>query len=86
MNPRRGWNPDFEEPYPLEYSEYESETFTKVTSSIYIFPVKVSAPDPSPISRYSEYTKTTSFSIFRVFKHETLIFNSYSCSTVSAAQ
>ena len=63
MNPGRGWNPDLEESYLPEYSESEVETFTQGISGIYLRPVKISAPDPSPISRYSEYTKTTSFSI-----------------------
>ena len=46
-----------------EYSESEDETFTQGTSGIYLRPVKVSALEPSPISKYSECTKTTSFSI-----------------------
>ena len=68
MNPGRGWNPDLEESYIPEYSESEDETFTKGTSGIYLRPVKVSAPDPSPILRYSESTKTISFSILGFFR------------------
>ena len=57
------WNPDLEESYLLEYSEYEDEIFTWGTSGIYLLSIKVSAHDPSPISRYSECTKMTSFSL-----------------------
>ena len=67
MNPRRGWNPNVEELYLLEYSEYEAETFTQGTSGIYIRVVNISAPDPSPISIYSECTKMTSFSLLGFF-------------------
>ena len=52
-----------EESYLVEYSEYEDKIFTHCTSAIYLRPVIVSAPDPSPISIYGESTKTTSFSI-----------------------
>ena len=37
--------------------------FTHGISGIYIHPINVSAPDPSPISRYSECTKMNSFSL-----------------------
>ena len=63
MNHERGWNPNLEESYLVEYSEYEAKNFTHCTSGIYLRPVIVSAPDPSPISIYGESTKTTSFSI-----------------------
>ena len=63
MNLGRGWNPELEESYLPKYSESEAETFTQCTSGIYLHIVKVLAHDPSPISRYSESTKTTSFSI-----------------------
>ena len=63
MNLGRGWNPDLEESYLPEYREYEADTFTKGTSGIYLQPLKFSSLDPSPISRYSESTKTTSFGI-----------------------
>ena len=36
MNPRRGWNPNLEESYLPEYSEYEAEIFTQGTSGLYI--------------------------------------------------
>ena len=68
MNLGRGWNPDLEESYLHEYSEYEAATFTQDTSGIYIWPVIVLAHDPSPISRYSECTKMTSFSLLGFFK------------------
>ena len=63
MNPGRGWNPNLEESYLLEYSESEVETFTQGTSGIYVHLVKCLAPYPSPISRYSECTKMASFSL-----------------------
>ena len=63
MNPRRGWNPDLEESYLLEYRELEAETLAKSSSGIYIWPVKVSALETSQISRYRECTKMTSFSL-----------------------
>ena len=59
----RGWNPALDESFLPEYSEYEVENFTKGTSGIYLQTIKVLAPDPSPISRYSEFTKMTSFSL-----------------------
>ena len=63
MNLRRGWNLDLEESYLPEYTKSEDAIFTHGTSGIYLRSVKVSSSDPSPISRYSECTKTTSFSI-----------------------
>ena len=63
MNLGIGWNPDFEESYLPEYSESQDETFTQGTSRIYIHPVNFSVPDPSPILRYRECTKMTSFSL-----------------------
>ena len=69
MNPGRGWNPDLEESYLPEYREYEADTFTKGTSGIYLQPVKFLAPDPSPISIYSECTKMTSFSLLGFMLH-----------------
>ena len=63
MNLGRGWKPDLKESYLLEYREYEPENFTQGTSGIYLRPINVSSPDPSPISRYSECTKMTSFSL-----------------------
>ena len=65
MNPGRDWNPDLEESYLLEYSEFEAKTFTLGKSGIYLRPVKVSALEPSPIARYSESTKMSSFSLLR---------------------
>ena len=63
MNPGRGWNPDLEESYLPEYSESEVELVTQCSEQMFLFPVKISASEPSPISRYSESTKTTSSSI-----------------------
>ena len=63
MNHGIGWNPKLKESYVQEYSKYEAETFTHGTLGIYLRPVNVLALDPSLISRYSECTKTTSFSI-----------------------
>ena len=57
-----------EESYLPEYSESEAETFTQCTSRFYLRTVKVSTPKPSPILRYSESTKTTSFSILGFFR------------------
>ena len=59
----RGWNPELEESYLLNYNEYEAETFTQGTSRIYIQPVKVLAHEDSPILRYGESPKITSFSL-----------------------
>ena len=47
MNPGRGWNPDLEESYLQEYREYNAEMFTKGTSGLYLWPMKILAPDPS---------------------------------------
>ena len=63
MNPGRGWNPDLEESYLLEYTESEAEIFKHGTSGFYLWPVKTLAPETSSISRYSECTKATRFSI-----------------------
>ena len=63
MNPWRGGNPNLEESYIPEFREYEDEILAQCLTCIFIRPVKLSAFDPSPISRYSECTKTTSFSI-----------------------
>ena len=57
----RGWNPDLEESYLLEYSEYEVEIFTQGKSGFYLRPMKFLAPNISPIPRYSECTKTYQF-------------------------
>ena len=63
MNTRRGWNHKLEDSYLLEYSESQAETFTQGTSEIYLRPVKVSAPENSPISRYGKSPKITSFGL-----------------------
>ena len=63
MNPGRGWNPELEESYLPEYSEYEAKNFKKCTLGINLHTVNILVPEHSPIFRYSESTKTTSFSI-----------------------
>ena len=83
MNPRRGCNPKLEESYLLYYSDSEAENITKGTLVLHLRLVKVSAPDRFPIWRCSESPNMTSFLSSRVFKHETLIFSSYNCSSVS---
>ena len=70
MNPRRGWNPDLEESYLPEYSESEAESLTHSTFGIYLQPINILTPEPSLISRNSECTKTTSFSILGFFRAE----------------
>ena len=68
MNPGRGWNLNLEESYIPEYSESKSIIFTQGTSGFSLRPVTILASDPSSISRYSECTKTTSFSILGFFR------------------
>ena len=58
MNPRRGWNPNLEESYLPEYSEYEAEFWTKCKSIFYLRPLKFLVREYSPISGYSDITKT----------------------------
>ena len=61
MNPGRGWNPNLEGSYLLDYRESEAEMFTHGTKRFYLCPVKFSSPEPSPISIYSESPNMTSF-------------------------
>ena len=68
MNPRRGWNPNLEESYLLEYREYEAETQTRCTSGFYLRPVKFSSPKTSAISRYSKCTKPYQFQYLGFFQ------------------
>ena len=63
MNPGRGWNPDLEESYLPEYNKSKVEMYTQYSTRMFIWPIKSSASDLSPILRYSKCTKTTSFSI-----------------------
>ena len=49
MNPGRGWNPNLEESYLLEYREHEAETWIHCTSGFYLRPLKVLTPDTSEI-------------------------------------
>ena len=58
-----GWNPKFEEPYLLNYSESEDETFTQCTVQISLWYVKFYSYDPSPILRYSENYRITKFNL-----------------------
>ena len=67
-NPGRGWNPNLEESYLPEYSESEAESFIQGTPGFYFWQVKIAALDTSSILRYSECTKTTSFSILGFFR------------------
>ena len=67
-NPGRGWNPNLEESYLLEYSYCEDETQIQCTSGIYLQLFKFLTLDPSLMSTYSEYTKTISFSILGFFQ------------------
>ena len=61
MNPGRGWNPNVEGSYLLEYSESEAEIWTKCKLGFYLQSVSFSTLDPSQIPRYSECTKTYQF-------------------------
>ena len=63
MNPGRGWKPDLEESYLPEYSKVEAATFTQSYAGIYLWLVKFSAFDPSPILRYSEISRMTKFNL-----------------------
>ena len=69
MNPGRGWIHDLEELYLPKYSEYEAEMFTQCSAQNFIWPVKSLDFEISPISRYSQCTKTTSFSMLGFFRH-----------------
>ena len=68
INPGRGWNPDLEESYLPEYSEFEAKRFTQGTSENFIQPMKISALETPSIPRYSECTKTTRFRILGFFR------------------
>ena len=57
MNPGRSWNPNLEESYLLEYSEYEVET------------PQVSSELVSPIETYEIFPKVT---YFRIVQHNEL--------------
>ena len=61
MNPWRGWNPDLEESYLLDYSEYEAETVKNGRSGFHLHFVNILDPDPSPISIYREIPNMTIF-------------------------
>ena len=61
MNRGRGWNPKLEGSYLLEYRESEAEIWIPCKLGFYLHPVNVSAPDPSPIPRDSDCTKTYMF-------------------------
>ena len=58
MNSGRGWNPNLEGSYLLEYSEYEAKFRTQCKSGFYIRPIQFLTLDPSSISGYGECTKT----------------------------
>ena len=61
MNRGRGWNPNLEGSYLPEYSEFEADFWKQCSPGCYIWPLKFSASDTSPISEYSECTKTYQF-------------------------
>ena len=58
MNPRRGWSPNLQGSYLKEYSESEAAFWIQCTSGFYLQPMQFLAPEPSPMSEYSESTKT----------------------------
>ena len=58
MNPRRGWNPNLEGSYILEYSESEAEFWTQNSSGFYIRSLKKFSLETSVILVYIKYTKT----------------------------
>ena len=68
MNPGRGWNPILEGSYLPEYSESEAEFWIQCKSGFYLRTLKFSTPDPSPISSYSECTKTQQFQYLGFFQ------------------
>ena len=68
MNPGRGWNPNLEESYLLEYSESKVETWIKCSSRFYLRPMKFLAPEPFTILRYIEFTKTYQFQYLGFFQ------------------
>ena len=54
----RGWNPNFERSYLPEYSESEADFWTQCSSGFFLRPLQLSASETSPISKYSDCTKT----------------------------
>ena len=61
MNSGRGWNPNLERTYLLEYSESEDKFWIQDSSGFYIQLLQFSASNTSPISEYSDCTKTCQF-------------------------
>ena len=61
MNSGRGWDPNMERSYLLEYNKFESDFWTQDSSGFYIQCLQVSASETSPISEYCDYTKTYQF-------------------------
>ena len=61
MNSGRGWNPNLEGSYLLEYSESEAYFWTQCSPGFYIWSIKMSASENSPNLEYSECTKTYQF-------------------------
>ena len=68
MNSGRGWNPNLERSYLLEYRESDSHFWIQASSGFYIRPLKFFNSETSPILRYSKCTKTFRFSILGFFK------------------
>ena len=64
----RGWNPNLERSYLLEYSEYEAENWKKYTSGFYIRPMKYLALDTFAIPIYIKFTKTYPFCYLGFFQ------------------
>ena len=58
MNSGRGWNPNLERSYLLEYSESESDVWTQDSSGFYICPLQFSASETLSTSEYNDCTKT----------------------------
>ena len=61
MNSGKGWNPNLEGSYLPRYSEYEVNFWTQCSSGFYIRYLQFSASAISPISEYSDGTKTYQF-------------------------
>ena len=54
----RGWNPNVERSYLLEYIESKVEVWKLTSSGFFLRTLRFSSPETSPISGYSECTKT----------------------------
>ena len=61
MNSGRGQNPKLEGSYHPEYSESESCVWRQCSSGVYLRRLQFLASETSPISEYSDCTKTQQF-------------------------